>query len=480
MPSFVRPGSIARNMAVVGGATALGQGLVMLAAPLLARLYDPQSFGLLSVFTALLFVLLSVASLRYDLALPIAREPAEAVHGLAVSVLLGVVASAVVALLVLAFGTPLATAMGAAGLAPYLWLLPAALLVASAAQAVASWALYQRSFGALARMRLIQGVSQVGGQAALGLLHVGPFGLLAGDVAGRVAGLEQILRPLRTAVRATPPTRSGMRQFAAHHWPFARVMTVASLLNALALQVPFLLIPVLFDIDSSGQYFLAYRVLVLPASLVAAAASQVFFGEAAFRRNEPERLHDLARDAAVSLFVFSIPTYAIIAVAGPSLITTVFGGQWGAAGLYAQISAPWLILWSVASPISSLLLVGRREIESLAFTAADLVLKVAALLVGAALHSAAVGIVVLSVVSVLGNVAALWRILRVARVSLRELGRPTARITGITALPLAVVAVVVVVAPPAVLPACAVAWLVAAGLAARSSPELRALLADAR
>jgi hypothetical protein len=55
--SPVQVGSVARNMVVVGGATAIGQGALVLASPLLTRLYDPQAFGLLSVYSAVLSVL---------------------------------------------------------------------------------------------------------------------------------------------------------------------------------------------------------------------------------------------------------------------------------------------------------------------------------------------------------------------------------------------------------------------------------------
>ena len=210
-------------------------------------------------------------------------------------------------------------------------------------------------------------------------------------------------------------------------------MTAASLLNALSLQVPFLLIPILFDLDSSGQYFLAYKILVLPASLVAAAVSQVFFGEASFRRSDPERLKILARGAAVSLFVFSIPTYGVVTVAGSTLLQSVFGARWDTAGLLAQIMAPSIILWSVANPISSLLLIGRRERESLAFTAAELLLKSASLIVGGLAHNLILGITILSITSILLEIGALWRFLRVAAVSLGELVRPVLRIVMITA-----------------------------------------------
>ena len=469
-------GSVARSMFVVGGASALGQGALVLASPVLSRLYDPEAFGLLSVYAALLSVLVAAASLRYDLAIPISADAVEAAHLLALSLILTVVSCVLLGIVIVGWGDQIATALGASGLIPYLWLLPVALLVASAAQMLASWAVYQRSFPALGRMRAMQGASQAVCQVVLGLAAIGPGGLIVGDIAGRTVGMEQLLRPLLATLRPIQLSFARVRFQARRQWHFARVMTLASLLNTLSLQIPFLLIPALFDLASSGQYFLAYRVLVLPASLVAAAVSQVFFGEASFRREDPRRFRDLAYNATVSLLVFAIPTYAIIAVAGQALIQVVFGPQWALAGLYAQILAPSLIFWSVASPISSLLLVGRREVESLAFTALELALKAAAFAIAAALGSLTVGIVVLSGVTILIDTAALWRFLRVPGVRLRELLRPAARILALTVPSLVLVVVVETMLPVGVVVACAVGWLAAFGLSLRASPEAKALL----
>lgn len=480
LPTIRRPrlplGSVARSLAVVGGATAIGQGAVVLAAPALGRLYDPAGFGLLSVYTAVIGILVAAGSFRFDFAIPIADDAAEAIHLLALSTILALATSIAFAVVLLVWGAELAAALGAAPLTPYLWLLPIGLLVGTVGQALASWAVYQRSFPALGRMRAIQGVAQGVSQVALGLVHMGPVGLILGDVAGRASGTEQLFRSLFTTLRSTELSLRALGDFARRRWGFARVMTAASILSALSLQIPFLLIPVLFDLASAGQFFLAYRMIVLPASLVAAAVSQVFFGEASHRRGDTRRLRDLAKNAAVSLLVFSIPTYSIIAVSGSALIQTVFGSRWELAGSYAQILAPSLIVWSVASPISTLLLVGRRELESLAFTAAELGLKAGSLALGGMLHSLTAGIVALSIVSVLIEVAALWRFLRVASVSLRELVRPSGRIFALTLPSLSLVAIVGATAPSAVPVASAVGWVVAFGLAARFSPEPRALL----
>ena len=72
---------VAGGIVVVGAATALGQGAIVLAAPVLARLYDPAAFGLLSVYAALLSVLVSGSSLRFDMAVPIAKGAARSAAG---------------------------------------------------------------------------------------------------------------------------------------------------------------------------------------------------------------------------------------------------------------------------------------------------------------------------------------------------------------------------------------------------------------
>lgn len=468
-------GSIARGFAAVGLGTALGQGATVLAAPLLARLYDPEAFGLLSVFAAVLSVLVAVASLRYDLAIPIAPDRARAVHLLALSVLLSAVASVLVGLVVTAWGTRIAAGLGAEPLAAWLGLLPIALLVASVVQTLTSWATYQRWFPELGRLRAVQGVGQAVVQVGLGLVRASPLGLIVGDLVGRFLGAGQLAGSALAAVRSTGVSAGALWQSAREHRRFAGVMTAASLLSALSLQIPFLIIPAFFDLDSAGQFFLAYRVLILPATLVSAAVSQVFFGEASLRRADARSLHGLARDVAVSLFAFSIPTYAIVVVAGPALFAVLFGHEWDLAGTYARIVAPSMIVWSVASPISSLPLVGRREHESLAFTAAELVLRATALCIGWIAGSLTVGLVVLSATAVLLNIAAIWRFLRVASVTLADLVRPVARIAALTLPSMVLVVLAHPLGDLAVAAAAIIGWLVAFGLAASRSPEVRHL-----
>jgi len=466
-------------MVLVGGGSAFGQAVLLVAAPILSRLYEPAAFGVLAVYTAGMVLGVTVVSLRFDAAIPIAADDDEAIHLLVLSIILAVVLSLVLGIVVFIWGADVASTLGAAQLAPFLFLLVMAVLAGSVTTALSSWAVYHRLFPSLARVRAVQSSVQVVAQVAFGLVHAGPVGLIAGDVVGRFAGTQTILRSVLAALRTTKLSAITVRRYAREHWGFARLMTAASVLNTLTQQVPFLVIPAAFGLDASGQFFLAYRMLVLPAALVSAAVNQVFFGEASARRGDPARLERFARDATVSLFVFSIPTYLIVAVGGSALMQSVFGAQWATAGLYAAILAPSLVVHAVAGPISSLLLVGRRQRESLAFTAAELTAQAGALVLGVAVHSLTVGIVALSAVSLLLAVASLWRFLRVASVRLVELLRPTSTIFGAALPSVAFVGLVAVVAPGWTVGAAAAGWVVAVLAAARLTRELRAFLGGA-
>ena len=470
------PGSVARNFVVIGTATAIGQVAAICAAPVLARLYDPTEFGALSLYVAILSVIASVSQLRYDLAIPSADSDEEATHLTSLSLVIGAISSILVGFAVVVLQVLAPAGLEANHLAGVLWVMPLAVLAASISQALGSWAIQQRQFRRLGRARATQGVGQAVAQVGLGVVGSGAIGLVVGDLVGRTLGIEQLARPAWHAIRQVPASIASLVGVARRWAGFAGTMTLASLANALSLQLPFLLIPYLFGLAETGQYFLAYRLLVLPASLVGAAVSQVFFGEAAQRKDDPRRLRDLALNATVALMVFSIPVYLMVVVAGPTVISVIFGPQWQMAGDFSRILAPWLMVWSVASPISALLLIGKRQRESLAFTVVGLAAQVAGLVFGAAVGSLTVGLIALAAISAVLDVAALWRFLRVASVRLIELVGPASRIVMVTLPSLAVTAVVILQAPGWALPVTAVATLVALGLAAKVSPQVRFLL----
>ncbi len=287
----------------------------MLAAPVLARLYDPTDFGLLAVYAALLSVLLAVASLRYDAAIPIAGDAEEAVQLLFLSVVLAVAASLILGLVLLAWGAEIAAALGAPALRPLLWSSRSRSWSRASPRRSGGLAIQQRTFGPLGRMRAIQGLAQAIGQAVFGLLHAGPLGLILGDVAGRTFGMEQLVRPVWRTLRSAHPSR---RCDCPDRPPALGLRpgddSGVSPEHAVV-QAPFLLYSRRCSTSArpassssrTGCWCCRRRSSPRPSARSSSGRRP---------RRGIRRLHDLACDVAVSLLAFSIPTYLVIVVAG--------------------------------------------------------------------------------------------------------------------------------------------------------------------
>src|SRR5579859_6097194 len=73
-----------KDVSIMLTGAAGGQAVSLLLSPLLTRLYSPQEFGTLSVYSAIVAILVVISSLRYELALPLVRDDEDAVNLMAV------------------------------------------------------------------------------------------------------------------------------------------------------------------------------------------------------------------------------------------------------------------------------------------------------------------------------------------------------------------------------------------------------------
>ena len=64
-------GAFARGVVTLASGTAAAQLLTVLALPLITRLYSPADYGTLAVYSSTITLLLVVASLRYEVAIPL-------------------------------------------------------------------------------------------------------------------------------------------------------------------------------------------------------------------------------------------------------------------------------------------------------------------------------------------------------------------------------------------------------------------------
>ena len=128
-----------------------GQLLVLVASPLLTRLYTPEDFGVLGVFSALLMMFGIAVSLRYELAIPLAEDDARMVNLLALSLVLALLVSSLFGVVVWLWGDMVTGWFNTEALRPLLWLLPVGLLAMGCNRALTHWAIRRQAFGQITR-----------------------------------------------------------------------------------------------------------------------------------------------------------------------------------------------------------------------------------------------------------------------------------------------------------------------------------------
>lgn len=381
LESLLFKSTFTKNIAILAGGTASAQILTLLVSPLLTRLYTPTDFGVLAVYASLLGMVSVVASLKYELAMPLSKDEATATNLLALCLGLVFSVSAVTASVIGIVGSRLTAWVHTPQLEPYLWLIPVGVVSIGLYQALNYWAIYARIFGVIAYTKFAQSLSQNLSQVGLGLIGVAPLGLLVGQVLGQAAGIFSLARAAwRQNQHSTKSIRlSALADVAQRYRRFPVFSSGSAFLNTAGLQLPALLLAALYEPQVAGWFALSERVVRLPLTFIGQSVAQVYLGEASkLALEDPQALQSLFRRTARTLFLVGLVPLGFIALVAPWLFRLVFGETWSMAGTFVQVLSLMFLVRFAVTPLSQTLNILERQDLQLVWDACRVVLVCAA------------------------------------------------------------------------------------------------------
>ena len=374
-----------RAMATTGGAAATSQLLVLATTPIVTRLIGPESFAVLGVFVALTGILSVGAHLGYAEAVLAAKEDEEARGVLSAVVVLSLAALAPIGLL--AWAAREWNVMGAgilpAWAPPFVAFQSAVLALALAFQL---FAMRVQRFGVLARTYLALGGSRAGGQVMAGFLAPFAGGLVAAEMASRVVSFAALLLGIsrRELGLSLTKSRAAFRNFAR----FSALRAAATLLNALLVALPLLIISASFRPEQIGAMSFTLAVLLAPLGLIQKTVGDVFAGfYGRHLRSGDGSARTVLMQTALGLAALGVTAGAFLAATAPDLFPWLFGEEWRLAGETARLLAPGITAMIAVVPISSSLNILGRAGATLAFSVVRLVV-----LIGVAMLVPALGL----------------------------------------------------------------------------------------
>lgn len=401
-------------LALVGGTT-LAQALSFLFSPIQTRLFSPEVFGELSVFTSITGIVGVIICLRYELAIVLPKDDDEGFALLKLSWLFAAIVAGA-SLIVFGFwGTQIYTRFNAPALARYWYYVPITLMLTGIIQAANYWLTRRRQFTVLSYNKVLPvlAVNLVSiGLGFAGNRELGArlFSTLVGSIVN-IAVLAWVLVP---DMRAKREQHYRKTELIGKYKNFLVYDIWGALINNLSWMIVPILMNSYYGSYSAGQYSIGLRVIQIPASIIGASIYQVFLKNASEKRYT-KNLYPYVIVIARKLFIYTIPFAILLMIFGKYIFTIVFGPQWKLAGIYTQILSPWAVVWFVSSPISAIYTIMQKQNVSFITSSLNLITRFLSLWLGKYIGSDVLGIVLFSISGFIVNGLSLYFCIRLAK-----------------------------------------------------------------
>lgn len=358
---LARRSEFSRNVLVLASGTTVAQAIPIALTPILTRLYGPEDFGVLALFTSIVFILSTIAAGRYELAIMLPDTDEEALNIAALAMVLSAGFCLLTAIPAILLNSQVSALLGREDIGVWLYLVPITSFLVSAFLVLNQLNTRLRNFGQIARASMLKSLAMVAVQISVGLVHNGPAGLVAGQVASSTASNGALARALTARQSREQVSATAMKRAASRYQRFPLLSLPSALANVLSLHAVTILMSLIYSIASVGHYALVQRLLGMPSVLVGTAIGQVFQEQAAREYREHGHAMDTLRSTTKKLTLISFSAFGTVALLAPTLFATIFGEAWRDAGTYVRLLTPLFALRFIVGAVSTITSIFERQ-----------------------------------------------------------------------------------------------------------------------
>jgi len=403
-------------LALVGGTT-LAQALSFLFSPIQTRLFSPEVFGELSVFTSITGIVGVIICLRYELAIILPKKDDEGFALLKLSWMFAAIIAGV-SLIVFGFwGKQIYTRFNAPALASYWYYVPITLLLTGIIQAANYWLTRRRQFTVLSCNKVLPVLAA--NLVSIGLGFAGNRALgarLFSALVGNIVNIVVLASVLVPDMRVKREQQFRKVELVGKYRNFLLYDIWSALINNLAWMIVPILMNSYYGSYAAGQYSIGLRVIQLPVSIIGASIGQVFI-KTANEKKYTKNLYHYSLEVIKKLFLYTVPFGLILILFGRYIFSIVFGSQWELAGMYSQILAPWAIVWFISSPISAIYTILQKQNISLITSSLNLISRIFSLYLGKYFNNDIIGIFLFSSSGIIINSISLYLCIKLSKIN---------------------------------------------------------------
>ncbi|MGA2933751.1 MAG: oligosaccharide flippase family protein [Methanomicrobiales archaeon] len=390
VPASSRPSPFAADVLTLVTGTTVAQIIAIITSPLITRLYGPEAFGLLALFTSITSIIGVVACLRYEFAILLPESDEEAANIFCLCIIIVILISVISIPFLFVLQQPVILFLKTPQLSPFFWLIPLTIFISGTLLALNYLNTRSKNFQRLSIAQVANSCTAKGTQLGAGFAGIASGGVLIGAyILGQMASAFTLGIPIlkdHLSFFKQKITQKGIIESFKRFSNFPKYDTWSALLNTISWQVPIFLLAYFFSTTVVGYYSLGMMMIQFPMSLIGGAIAQVFFQRASLARFGGT-LGEIVEKVFKLLMILGIVPIFLLTIIGGDLFGIVFGSTWHEAGIYVQILSIWAFIWFISSPISTLWIVLENQKFGLKVNSLNFITRLISIYIGGIIGS---------------------------------------------------------------------------------------------
>ena len=342
-----------KNVFTLVSGSVAAQAITILALPVLTRLWSPKDFGLFASYVAIVSILEVLFMGRFDMALMLPKKNKDALNVMLLGFYLSIIFVILFYLLfIFQFFFKIIPFIN---FQLWFFIIPLGSFIYSSYSLMIAWNNRSKKYKIMSHNRIIQSGSVSLSQIFFAFNQKFSFGLIYADLLGRFLALTLIIKNSNFFYYNLKINLLEKKKLFNRYKNFFYIQAPSSLINVCSNNLAFLILPIIFSPKIAGLYFLVYRILLNPSSLISNSILEVFKNRVQDDFLKKGSCRSIFIKTTLSLFMIGIIPTVIIIFFATDFFTFFFGNNWLEAGKYAEILAPLILIRFISSPISYIL-----------------------------------------------------------------------------------------------------------------------------
>lgn len=362
----------------------LAQAIGFISAPIIARLFIPEHFGVAALFGSIAGIFNQASTLTYPQAIILSKEEEEALSLAKLSTLV----------LFIFVGAFFIVSLGGAiffeiswykKLGIWFFIIPLYILLLGLINVIMAWNIREKRFMNVSKAQVTEAITQSVVRIAAALISGSSvFGLISGFLCSAGMRLMVLLRSLGgvSTKNMFKPRGSDLLHVAKSYVDFPLYVMPAGFMNAFTLNLPVIAMVYFFDSAVIGLYAMAGRLLLMPTDFILQAVNKVYFRKAAEILNEKRSLRPSFIKTTIGLMIVAAFFFSMMILYGEKLFVLFLGERWAGTGKYAILLSPWLFSKFILPPSNAILVIQRKNRMRFYIQLLGTLCKITALVIG--------------------------------------------------------------------------------------------------